>query len=177
MFAKIRMEDIQMEVKKAVDAKARWTDRDETEREERGQTREEAQQEERREKEVYSKKEGILRFSKMRVTDLPTNREIILPDERPESVEVGLQAFGAEMLEVARKYINENVDSEGNIKESNLSKTQKAGLHDLKILAKNNNIVTKTDKSDHLSLLTEEEYIETGKPHVKDDEVKTRKET
>ena len=97
-------EEIQMEVSKAVDAKARWEDMDWVRREESEQTKEEAEEEERRETEVYNKQEGILKLYNMRVTDLPTNKEVYLPDERPNDVEVGLQAFSAEMLEVARIY-------------------------------------------------------------------------
>ena len=81
------------------------------------QTREEAEEEERRETEVHNKKEGVLNLAKMRVTDLPTNREVCLPDERPHQVEARLQSFSAEMLEVVRVYMKQNVDKYGNVKE------------------------------------------------------------
>ena len=165
-----------MEVIKAVEFKARWTDMEEKDREERGQTTEEALEEERKNTQVYNKQEGILKLANMRVTDLPTNKEVILPDERPNKVEVGLQSFGAEIMEVARKYIKENVDSSGNVKVSNLSQKQEAGLKDIETMVKNKHIVTKTDKSGRQCLLTEDEYIATGLPHVVGDEVKTRKE-
>ena len=67
----------------------------------------------------------------MRVTDLPSNKEIILPDELPEVEEAGLRAFGTEMMEVAKKYVKEHCDQGGNVKESNLTKTQKAGIEDI----------------------------------------------
>ena len=38
-------------------------------------------------------------------------------------------------------------------------------------------IVTKTDKSDRLCLLSEDDYIKTGEPHVIGDEVKTMDES
>ena len=147
MFAKIRIEDIQMDVTKAVDVKARWTDMEEKDREERGQTREKAKEEERREAQVHNKQEGVLKLCNMRVTDLPTSKEAYLPDERPNSVEVGLQSFGALMMEVARKYIKQNVDNAGNVKTSNLSKKQVEGLRDIEFLVKSKHIVTNTDKS------------------------------
>ena len=128
------------------------------------------------ETQVHNKQTGILSLNKMRVTSLPTNKEIILPDERPEREEAGLRAFGAEMMEVARRYIQENVDRTGNPKEKNLTATQEKGLRDIQTLVKQKHIVTKTDKSDRLCLLTEDEYVQTGQPHVENDHVKTRKE-
>ena len=125
------LKDIEREVLKAVNVKARWEDIGRQEREEQQQTREEADEEERVETEVFSRQEGILRLHKMRVTSLPTNKDICLPDERPDEVEAGLQAFGSEVMEVARKYIKENVDKDGNVRVSNLNDTQKAGLRDI----------------------------------------------
>ena len=125
----------------------------------------------------YNKQESILNFSRLRVTDLPTNWEIYLPDERSDRVEAGLQAFSAEMNQVARNYINQNVDKAGNVKESNLTDKQVVGLNDIERIIQNKNfIVTKTDKSGRQCLLTEEEYIQMGEQHVDGDEVKTRKD-
>ena len=152
VYSKISMKDIEREVLKAVNVKARWEDMGREEREGNQQTREEADEEERVETEVFNRQEGILRLHKMRVTSLPTNKEICLPDERPDEVEAGLQAFGSEVLEVARKYIKENVDKDGNVRKSNLSETQKAGLKDIEAMIKEKHIVTKTDKSDRLCL-------------------------
>ena len=50
------------------------------------------------------------------------------------------------------------------------------GLKELQTLIGQKHVVTKTDKSDRLCLLTEEDYVETGQPHVEGDSVKTRKE-
>ena len=103
IFPKITIKDVQVEVVKAVEVKARWELMDREERERSGQTREGAMEEERMETQVHNKQTGILSLNKMRVTSLPTNKEIILPDERPEREEAGLRAFGAEMMEVARR--------------------------------------------------------------------------
>ena len=122
----------------------------------------------------YNKQVSILNFSRLRVTDLPTNWEIYLPDERSDRVEAGLQAFSAEMNQVAR---NQNVNKAGNVKESNLTDKQVVGLKDVERIIQNKNfIVTKTDKSGRQCLLTEEEYIQMGEQHVDGDEVKTRKD-
>ena len=70
MFSKILIDDIEMEVSKAVDVKARWTDKEMKEREESGLSRQEWEEEERQETQVYNKMEGTLNLNKMRVTDL-----------------------------------------------------------------------------------------------------------
>ena len=153
IFPRIALKDVQVEIVKAVEVKARWELMGREERERTGQTREEAMEEDRVETQVHDKQAGILNLSKMRVTSLPTNKEILLPDERPEREEAGLRAFGAEMIEVARKYIQENVDKAGNPKEKNLTATQEKGLKDIQTLVSRKHIVTKTDKSDRLCLL------------------------
>ena len=177
LYTKIKMEDIEMEVLKAVDAKARWTDIEMEERRGSMQTREEAEEEERRVTEVHNKQDGTLNLTRLRVTDLPTNREIYLPEERSNEVEAGLQAFSAEMIEIARKYIRQNVDKAGNVKESNMTEKQVAGLKDIETLMKDKNLImTKTDKSGRQCVLTEDEYIQMGEQHVERDEEKTRKD-
>ena len=116
-----------MELMNTVDVKARWTHMEHEERKESGQTSEEAQEEERKEREAYEKARGTLRFTKLTVTDFPSSKEIVFPYERPDSVEVKLQGSADEMSEVARKYIKEKVNREGNIKESYMTKVQETG--------------------------------------------------
>ena len=177
IFPKITLKDIQVEVVKAVEVKARWELMEMEERHASGQSREEAMEEERMATQVHNKQEGTLNLSKMRVTSLPTNKEVILPDERPEREEASLRGFGTEVIEVARKYIRENVDKSGNPRERNLTDEQEAGLRDVqRLISQKNYVVTKTDKSDRLCLMTEQDYIQTGETHVEGDIVKTRKE-
>ena len=177
IFSKITLKDIQVEVVKAVEVKARWELMEMEERQASGQSREEAMEEERMATQVHNKQEGTLNLSKMRVTSLPTNKEVILPDERPEREEASLRGFGTEVIEVARKYIRENVDKSGNPRERNLTDEQEAGLRDVqRLISQKNYVVTKTDKSDRLCLMTEQDYIQTGETHVEGDIVKTRKE-
>ena len=107
---------------------------------------------------------------------MPTNKEIILPEERPEREEAGIRAFGTEMLEVTKKYIKEKVDKTGYPRERNLTVAQEVGLKEIQSLIGRKHVVTKTDKSDRLCLLTEEDYVETGQPHVEGDDVKENAE-
>ena len=142
-----------------------------------GQSREEAMEEERMEMQVYDKQANTLRLHKVRVTSLPTNKEMILPDERPEREEASLRAFGTEVVEETKKYMRENVDKAGNPKERNMTRMQEAGLREIQtLISQKNYIVTKTDKSDRLCLMTEQDYVQTGEPHVENDVVKTREE-
>ena len=46
-------------------------------------------------------------------------------------------------------------------------------MKDIESLVKQKHIVSKTDKSDKLCLLTEEDYVKIGQPHVTNDEVQT----
>ena len=108
-----------------------------------------AMEEERLETQVHDKQANTLRLHKVRVTSLPTNKEIILPDERPEREEASLRAFGTEVIEASKKYIRESVDKAGYPKEINMTPMQEAGLEDIqKMISQKNYIVTKTDKSD-----------------------------
>ena len=68
IYSKIDIRDIEREVLKAVNVKARWEDMGREEREGNQQTREEVEEEERLETEIFSRQEGILRLHKMRVT-------------------------------------------------------------------------------------------------------------
>ena len=42
----------------------------------------------RKERKAYDKARGILRFTKLRVTDFLSSKESVLPYERPDSVEI-----------------------------------------------------------------------------------------
>ena len=79
-----------------------------------------------------------------------------------------MQGFGAEVMEVSRQFIRENVDKDGNVRQSNLSESQKAGLRDIENMMKEKkHIVTKADKSDRLCLFSEYDYVKTGGPRLK----------
>ena len=94
IYPRISLKDVQVEIVKAVEVKARWELMEMEERQTSGQSREEAMEEERMATQVHNKQEGTLNLSKMRVTSLPTNKEVILPDERPEREEASLRGFG-----------------------------------------------------------------------------------
>ena len=49
------------------------------------------------------------------------------------------------MIQVARTYIQENVDRAGNPKEKNLTAMQEQGLKEIQTLVEQKHVVTKTD--------------------------------
>ena len=49
-------------------------------------------------------------LSKMRVTDLPTCREVNLPDPRPEEQEIQLRAFKEDVMRTVTKYKQKKCD-------------------------------------------------------------------
>ena len=128
-----------MEVDKAL-AKAMWELRS---REERGdhQTEEEFLAE--RVKEVILVDRGRRTFdmTKIKVTDLPTNGEVIIPEDRPPREEMQLQSFKSEVLHICRRFRSEHCDRNGNLKDRNLSREVELGLGELKDRKKQGDIV------------------------------------
>ena len=102
-YSKIKIEDIEVEITKVLEVKARWELKERQEMAERTEeradgnqkTRQEEEEEASQETQVHDKQKRILRLHKTRVTDLPTNKEVFLPEERPKSEESGLRAFKA----------------------------------------------------------------------------------
>ena len=109
-----------MEVDRAL-AKAMWELRSREEREE-FQTEEKFLTERVKEMTLVDQGKKILDLTKIKVTDLPTNGEIIIPEDRPPREEIQLQSFKSEVLQVCRKFRSDNCDRKGNIKERNLSR-------------------------------------------------------
>ena len=108
-----------------------------------------------------------MNLNNIQVTELPGNKEVVLPDDRSDKVELELAAFKQEIKVVAKTYIENNSDIKGNIKASNLKPEVEQGLLELKSQMKADKLIYgKTDKSDKPFLVTEEEYLNGAKPHV-----------
>ena len=54
-----------------------------------------------------------LRFPSMRVTSIPTNTEVRLPDPLNTQEEMKLQGFRNEIMKITSDYIKENCDKKG----------------------------------------------------------------
>ena len=174
VFNKINLEQVELELEKAK-VKARWHDRSDEERNAAQETLEEQQEKERAEKQVVIGNK--INLNKIRVTTLPGNKEVILPDDRSEETEAGIAGFKEEMMEVVKRYRKEKCDEKGNIKEASINKEVESGIKELKDQIKTKKqIYGKTDKSDHPFLVTEEEYKEIAKPYVDKDTIVSKDE-
>ena len=150
--------------------KIRWELRTREEEREGAPWTEDWEFEQQEEKEVFRPEERRMEFSRRRVTDMPTNRFVHIPNPAGPEVETVLDNMSNRVYTVAKAYILEKCDKKGNILEKNLSQQEQRGL---KSLAKRVNekelIVQKTDKGGDLALNTPDNYIETMKPHFQSD--------
>ena len=150
--------------------KIRWELRTREEEREGAPWTEDWEFEQQEEKEVFRPEERRMEFSRRRVTDMPTNRFVHIPNPAGPEVETVLDNMSNRVNTVAKAFILEKCDKKGNILEKNLSQQEQRGL---KSLAKRVNekelIVQKTDKGGDLALNTPDNYIETMKPHFQSD--------
>ena len=110
-----------------------------------------------------------LKFSSMRVTDLPTNREVKLPEVIDTSEETKLLAFKTEVMQLTKDYIAQNCDEQGR-QQPNIGPSQCRGISRLKSRCAEEDLVIKdTDKSKRLSIMTKENYILSTDPHTAND--------
>jgi hypothetical protein len=122
------------------------------------------------EKQVYRPEEHKMEFSRRRVTDIPTNRSVNIPDTAAPEVETVLNNISNRVDSVTRDYIKNKCDSKGNVFETNLTPSQQKGLKSLTERVKSKEIVAQqTDKGGDLALNTRENYIESMRPHTEED--------
>ena len=122
-FEKIQLDKIKVSTEILKD-KVRWELRAREEREGRPWSEEwEFQQQD--EKEVFRSNEKKMEFARRRVTDMPTNRDIRIPDPAHPNVETVLDNISCKISEVANNYIKNKCDKRGNILQRNLNLSQK----------------------------------------------------
>ena len=110
-----------------------------------------------------------LYFPSIRVTDLPTNRYVKLPDPLDSTEETKLLSFKTEMMETTKKYIDQNCKSDG-AQSWNISSQQRIGLTNLKRRIQEEDLVAmESDKSKRMTLMTKRNYIESTDPHTSGD--------
>ena len=112
-----------------------------------------------------------VKFSKQRVTDLPTCRRIEVPEAREDDTEVVFANMKTRLSKVTESYIKEKCDNKGNIKEQNVGKQELDGLKSLKKRVGNGELlIIPTDKSGKLVVSSHEDYIASMQPHIANDE-------
>ena len=149
--------------------KIRWELRSREERED-GPWTEDWEFKEQDEKEVFRPEERKMEFSRRRVTDMPTNRFVHIPNPARPEVETVLDNMSNRVIAVANAYIQEKCDKKGNILERTLDHQQQRGLKSLsRRVSEKEIVVQKSDKGGDLVVNTMENYIETMKPHFESD--------
>ena len=128
-FEPIRVDKIKVSTEIMKD-KIRWELRSREEREDRPWT-EDMEFKEQDEKEVFRPEERKMEFSRRRVTDMPTNRFVHIPNPARPEVETVLDNMSNRVIAVANAYIQEKCDKKGNILERTLDHQQQRGLKSL----------------------------------------------
>ena len=168
-YKAINIVECETEIEKML-VKLKWEKRNEKERKEVGMNKDEWEDLKRKGKEVHNIEKATLNFNGMRVTQLPTNPEIKMPTELPPSEELKCQRLKEEMLATVRKYQRDHCDINGNMKAKNLSKACQSGLKEIKEMCKGGQVVCfPTDKSDRMSILSMESYVQSAQPHITSD--------
>ena len=91
-----------------------------------------------------------LDFPGMRITSLPSNKEVQLPDPADNEEEAKLLAFKTEVFNAVEHYVKGNTarNSQSNKHFSNLSKSQNKGISDLRKKCQSEDLVImETDKT------------------------------
>ena len=122
------------------------------------------------EKEVFRPDEKKMEFARRRVTDMPTNRDIRIPDPAEPNIETVLDNISCKVITVANNYIKNKCDNKGNILHRNLKPDEQRGLRSLmKKVREKELIVQKTDKGGDLALNSTENYLDSLRPHFQSD--------
>ena len=146
--------------------KIRWELRARDEREGEAWTKD-WQREQQDEKKVIRAMENKMEFSRRRVTDMPTNRDVNIPEPAEPDVEVVLSNISTRINEATQNDIKAKCDKKGNILETNLKPNQQRGLKSLVKRIRDKEIVAqKTDKGGDIAINTPANYINSMDPHL-----------
>ena len=128
-------------------------------------------------RQVYSKIWDVLDFRKMRVTDTGRHRRTVLSEELTVEEEASMEVRRNTWLRIYERFMKDNCDDDGNVKDGILNNQQKRRLKKLCQRIKAGEIVvTKTDKSGRFFVSKTEDYEEKGRVHVGTDREIGRKE-
>ena len=161
------MEDVQVATEEVL-AKIRWEDRSRDERDGEQWTPE-YQIQKTLLTTVYEEENGVLDFRKKRVTDLKTNRRIIIPEPSENiinntPIEVGMANMKTRIDNFVQTNMKQKCDPRGYPRTSNLSSTEAEGLKSLR--DRDDVFVTATDKTKKLCINTRENYTNRMGVHL-----------
>ncbi len=167
VIPRLSMEDVQVATEEVL-AKIRWEDMSRDERDGEQWTPE-YQIEKNLFHTVYDEENGVLDFRKKRVTDLETNRRIIIPEPSENIVnntpiEVGMANMKTRIDNFVQTTIKQKCNPKGYPRKSNLSSTEAEGLKSLR--ERDDIFMTMTDKTKKLCINTKENYINRMGTHL-----------
>ena len=117
-----------------------------------------------------------LAFTLSKITQIQTNKEVLLPKLLKNDEETKLLAFKSEVLNTTECFIKNNCDRQGRQK-LNVSKVQEEGLKSKRKRTREEDLVVmETDKSRRLSIMTKENYVASTEPHTVNDPVITEED-
>ena len=117
-------------------------------------------------------------LTKVRATELPSNKDIFTPGPASLKEEICIQQRMISYMETVSNYKWKYCDVKGNCKEgNNLTEQVQAGLDEIKDGVKNKGwMVYNSDKSGKIVLDTKENFIECMKEHFESDKIVTPEE-
>ena len=179
LYPRIDMKMVEMEVERGI-WKARWENRSEEQRGRRGEPTEQEIEEMMAETRVWDSNAKELNYSKIRVTQLPTNRRVVAPKPLTGSgrnKEVQLQFLKARLLDETKKHLKKEYDEHGRTKESNITPEEAKGLKAARDITEDGSVIIRpTDKTSKHSIDSSANYARKMEVHIKDDPVITEKE-
>ena len=100
-------------------------------------------------KRTYDPESKSLDYKKLNVTDLKSNKRVVLPDKINNSDEIKLQIFKDKVMEAVTDYKKDKCDNKGNIINKNtLTREQEDGQNSLKKrITSEDLVIGTTDKS------------------------------
>ena len=179
LYPRVDMKMVEMEVERGI-WKARWEDRSEEQRGRREEPTEQEMEEMMAETRVWDSNTKELNYSKIRVTQLPTNRRVVAPKPLTGSgrnKEVQLQFLKARLLDETKKHLKKEYDEHGRPKESNITPEEAKGLRTARDITEDGTVIIRpTDKTSKHSIDSSANYARKMEEHIKDDHVITEKE-
>ena len=179
LFPKVDMKMVEMEVERGI-WKARWEDRSQEQRGRREDMTDQEVEEVMAETRVWDSNAKELNYSKVRVTQLPTNRRVIAPKPlvgSSRNTEVQLQFLKSRLLDETKKHLKKEYDENGRAKEKNITPEEIKGLKVARDITEDETVIIRpTDKTSKHCIDSSANYANKMDEHIKDDLIITEKE-
>ena len=175
-FPNLNLENFETELEKCM-IKAKWEKiREESNNEKRNKENETGETI-KEPTEVLDKETKTIDFRNLKATDLKNNKRVIIPDVDDEDEEIRRNHVKRELKGVFVNYMKDHCDKYGNVLENNLSKTKLKAIKELnQKMDEEKMICFETDKTGHLTLDTQENFVKKMGKHIKNDDVVSMKE-